>query len=212
MADALRLSEQYRTELLLAAPKFAQAFFAALGDYYTWKLAQRVYGREDNKAWAALALTVLSPWQWFCSTRTLSNSLETTLTIIALYNWPWHWSLGMKEETTLQVDGQGLRIREADEPSSGDTDELTRLRRSLLLAAIATVMRPANILIWITLALATMLQHTQSGFAHEDPVDRPAGVDPYHKLVYGSESGGVHDLRQRDSHLWHARLDPLSTH
>ena len=177
VADALKLSEQYRTELLLAAPKFAQASFAALGDYYTWKLAQRIYGREDDEAWAALAVTVFSPWQWFCSPRTLSNSLETTLTIIALYNWPWHWSLGMDEETTLQVDSQGLRIREADEPSAGDTDEQTRLRRSLLLAAIATVMRPTNILIWITLTLATMLQHTQSGWFMKIPwTDQQAWV------------------------------------
>jgi len=34
-------------------------------------------------------MTVLNPWQWYCSTRTFSNSLETTLTIAALYYWPW---------------------------------------------------------------------------------------------------------------------------
>jgi GPI mannosyltransferase 3 len=34
-------------------------------------------------------MTVLNPWQWYCSTRTFSNSLETTLTIAALYCWPW---------------------------------------------------------------------------------------------------------------------------
>lgn len=39
-----------------------------------------------------LALTVVSPWQWFCSTRTFSNGLETTLTVIALSLWPWRWS------------------------------------------------------------------------------------------------------------------------
>ena len=44
-----------------------------------------------------LALTVVSPWQWFCSTRTFSNCLETTLTIVALYLWPWQWSAGGKE-------------------------------------------------------------------------------------------------------------------
>jgi phosphatidylinositol glycan class B len=36
-----------------------------------------------------LLITALSPWQWFCSTRTLSNSLETVLTVVALYHWPW---------------------------------------------------------------------------------------------------------------------------
>lgn len=34
-------------------------------------------------------MTLFSPWQWFCSTRTLSNSLETALTIVALNFWPW---------------------------------------------------------------------------------------------------------------------------
>lgn len=34
-------------------------------------------------------MSMCSPFQWFCSTRTFSNSLETTLTIMALYYWPW---------------------------------------------------------------------------------------------------------------------------
>jgi phosphatidylinositol glycan class B len=36
-----------------------------------------------------LMMSVLSPWNWFCSTRTFSNSLETALTIVAMYFWPW---------------------------------------------------------------------------------------------------------------------------
>lgn len=34
-------------------------------------------------------MTALNPWQWYCSVRTFSNSLETTLTIAALNQWPW---------------------------------------------------------------------------------------------------------------------------
>lgn len=34
-------------------------------------------------------MTVLNPWQWYCSTRTFSNSLEMALTIMALNFWPW---------------------------------------------------------------------------------------------------------------------------
>ncbi|MBE3043647.1 hypothetical protein IMZ48_13970 [Candidatus Bathyarchaeota archaeon] len=34
-------------------------------------------------------MTALSPWQWYCSVRTFSNSLETTLTVAALNYWPW---------------------------------------------------------------------------------------------------------------------------
>lgn len=38
-------------------------------------------------------MSVLSPWNWFCSTRTFSNSLETSLTIQALYYWPWDMAI-----------------------------------------------------------------------------------------------------------------------
>ncbi|KAI4739829.1 hypothetical protein E4T50_09715 [Aureobasidium sp. EXF-12298] len=87
-AEYLDLEAATRAELLLAAPKVLQACFAATTDYFIWKLAAKVYGKGSKASSAALFLTVLSPWQWFCSTRTLSNSLETTLTTIALWLWP----------------------------------------------------------------------------------------------------------------------------
>lgn len=34
-------------------------------------------------------MTVLNMWNWYVSTRTFSNSLETVLTVSALYYWPW---------------------------------------------------------------------------------------------------------------------------
>jgi GPI mannosyltransferase 3 len=141
LAQVLRLSAPTRDDLLVTAPKIVQAAFAGLSDFYTWKLAERIYGQDSNEAWAALLLTVLSPWQWFCSTRTLSNCLETTLTVIALYNWPWHWSLNAGDKEGFQTDSEGLRIRDAEKPSEGDVSETTRLRRALLLSAIATIMR-----------------------------------------------------------------------
>jgi phosphatidylinositol glycan class B len=36
--------------LLLATPKVTQAVFAALLDYYVWKLAEKVYGRGSRTA------------------------------------------------------------------------------------------------------------------------------------------------------------------
>lgn len=176
-STALQLPPSLRADLMLAAPKTVQAIFAALGDYYTWKLAQRVYGHESSQAWTALALTVVSPWQWFVSTRTLSNCLETTVTIIALYNWPWHWSLSSAGTPALQVDTEGLRKRGAEVPGEDTVDETERVRRSLLFAAIATIMRPTNILIWATLALSTFLQHTNSGWLVKVPwTDQSAWV------------------------------------
>lgn len=39
-----------RAKLLVAAPKLVQAGFAALLDCYTWKLAEKVYGRGTRSA------------------------------------------------------------------------------------------------------------------------------------------------------------------
>ena len=52
LSGILGLSPAYHADLLIAAPKAIQAVLAALGDYYTWKLGQKVYGRGSNEAWA----------------------------------------------------------------------------------------------------------------------------------------------------------------
>ncbi|KAJ8104615.1 hypothetical protein OPT61_g10662 [Boeremia exigua] len=96
LADIGGLSPPVKAELLLSTPKVVQAVSAALLDCYTWKFAEKVYGRGSRTALATLALSVCSPWQWFCSTRTLSNCLETTLTSIAVCYWPWHWTASSK--------------------------------------------------------------------------------------------------------------------
>ena len=158
LCSALSLTGSIRAEILLATPKTIQALVAAAGDYYTWKLAESTYGSTSLATAAALVLTVASPWQWFCSTRTFSNCLETTLTVVALYNWPWHWSVPANGNGKFQVDTRGLRLRDADGPSKGGVDETTRLRRALLFVAVATVLRPTNVLIWFALLILTFFR------------------------------------------------------
>lgn len=51
-------------------------------------------------------MSIFSPWQWFCSTRTFSNSLETTLTIVALNFWPWGMA-GGDEKSMSRADSSG---------------------------------------------------------------------------------------------------------
>ncbi|KAL1852206.1 glycosylphosphatidylinositol anchor biosynthesis [Paecilomyces lecythidis] len=143
----LRFSPLTRAEVLVAAPKITQAIIAALGDYYTWKLSGRVYGQGSNEAWAVRMLTVVSPWQWFCSTRTLSNCLETTLTVVALYFWPWRWTITPKEKNNKDEDENDLITDEEPE----ERNESGSLRKCLLLAALACLLRPTNIIIWIIL-------------------------------------------------------------
>ncbi|KAK1517575.1 Alg9-like mannosyltransferase [Colletotrichum paranaense] len=143
-----------RPWLLLAAPKAAQAVFAAAGDWYTWQLAVKIYGADSSVSWFALFMSMFSPFQWYCSTRTFSNSLETTLTIMALNYWPW------------ELLGDAKTEKENPKPARSilhTPGTLTSLRLSLILAATAVLLRPTNILIWIPIALATLLRPLLSG-------------------------------------------------
>jgi phosphatidylinositol glycan class B len=54
VAWLLHLSPLTAADLLIAAPKTTQAIIAAIGDYYTWKLAGRVYGSDSYGAWATV--------------------------------------------------------------------------------------------------------------------------------------------------------------
>ncbi|KAK5024153.1 glycosylphosphatidylinositol anchor biosynthesis [Exophiala sideris] len=156
VGQTLALSSRSQSELFLAAPQILQAVFAAIGDYHTWRLASSVYGANTASSLMVLGLTIVSPWQWFCSTRTFSNSLETTLTVIALYNWPWHWTLPLsgEEQSSSRVT---FCVRYGGDQGQETTDGLTRLRRALLCAAVATILRPTNVLIWASLTFMTFI-------------------------------------------------------
>ena len=51
-----------KAELLLAAPKAAQAVLAALLDCYTWRLAQKVHGRDSRTALTAVRRRLATPY------------------------------------------------------------------------------------------------------------------------------------------------------
>ncbi|KAK6068520.1 alg9-like mannosyltransferase [Seiridium cupressi] len=87
--STMPIPAHYRAYALLAAPKVIQAGFAALSDWYAWRLAEKLFGRNTATAWSVLLMGITNPWQWYCSTRTFSNCLETTLTIAALYYFSW---------------------------------------------------------------------------------------------------------------------------
>ncbi|EZF31465.1 hypothetical protein H109_02558 [Trichophyton interdigitale MR816] len=148
VANVLQLSPLLRGDLLIAGPKVAQGIISAVGDYYTWNLGRRIYNGRPESTWI-LGLTVLSPWQWFCSTRTLSNCLETSLTITALYLWPWQWSLPGRWPLA----------------TTRDTHNKSSLRICLILASLACVLRPTNTIIWFCLAanlVYTTLRQSQT--------------------------------------------------
>ncbi|PNY24567.1 GPI mannosyltransferase 3 [Tolypocladium capitatum] len=139
-----------RTAVVMAAPNVVQAGIASLGDWYTWQLAANVYGSDGNASFFALFLSISSPWQWYVSTRTFSNSLETTLTVMALYYWPW------------QLLSTATSTKENPKPVS-PLRSLWRLRASLCLAALAVVLRPTNVLIWATVVGVALTRVTLQG-------------------------------------------------
>ncbi|POS86523.1 hypothetical protein EPUL_002832 [Erysiphe pulchra] len=97
-------------------------------------------------------MSVLSPWQWFFSTRTFSNCLEMTLTLATLYLWPW----SLLSNAKLYRDYNGTSEKgtsfESEMKSLKQSSKSTKqLRLCLLLAGTASILRPTNLLIWISL-------------------------------------------------------------
>ncbi|RPA94437.1 hypothetical protein L873DRAFT_1701069 [Choiromyces venosus 120613-1] len=145
ISGLLGLQTPTKVEVLAVAPKVLQAIFSALGDYFTAKLAGKLFGGAAG--WTSLWFSVGSAFHFFCSTRTFSNSLETSITIIALYYWPWPQLITKKRDTkSVVVEGQIDR---------------KELQLSLLFAAFACILRPTNVLIWSSLGLF-LLYHSSS--------------------------------------------------
>jgi phosphatidylinositol glycan class B len=118
------------TLLLLRAPRFLQAFFAAITDFYAFKLSSRMFGFETGK-WTLLCM-VLNWFNFYCLIRTFSNSLEASLTMLALYFWPSH------------------RIPPA---SRGD------FRIALAVAAFCCILRPNSVLLWLFLGIKLLINY-----------------------------------------------------
>ena len=148
----LPVSTAIRASIIVGAPRALQALFAALGDWYTWQLAVDIYPDSNVSSFAVnsvalpasglsntpqLFLQLFSAWQWYCSIRTFSNSLETTLTVMALYYLPWRQLLGTASTT-----------KENPKPANSISRNPWPLRASLTLAALAVILRPTNLLIW----------------------------------------------------------------
>ncbi|EXB94916.1 GPI mannosyltransferase 3 [Morus notabilis] len=107
---------------MIKAPRLFQSLFSAVGDLYLYKLSVLLFGNRVAK-WA------LTNWfMFFCTTRTLSNSMETVLTLVSLYYWPCLQSSPKK---------------------------LTSMSRKfgLAIAALACAIRPTSAIIWLYIGL-----------------------------------------------------------
>ncbi|KAI6800842.1 glycosyltransferase family 22 protein [Hortaea werneckii] len=144
-SNSLALGPTDRANVLIRTPSLLQSAIAATIDFFTWRLACRIYGRQSKTTHATLLLTAVSPWQWFCSVRTFSNSLETALTVFALYYWPWEWYSGPDEKKPdAQVSNRSART----------------LSISLFAAALACILRPTNVLVWMILTVMLFRYNT----------------------------------------------------
>lgn len=113
------------TVLFMAkTPRLLQSIFAAIGDLYLYKLADRIFGKHVSR-WALFCQ--MSNWfMFFCITRTLSNSLETVLITVSLFYWPCH----------------NFRSSQAcDSPMSR--------KLALFFAALSCAIRPTSAIVWL---------------------------------------------------------------
>ncbi|KAI8621107.1 Alg9-like mannosyltransferase family-domain-containing protein [Chytriomyces sp. MP71] len=131
--NAVGLGDDAHAEWLVVAPKLVQGIFAALCDIFTFLLARRLFGPVAAK-WALFA-SLVAFFNAFCAVRTFSNSIETSLTAVAMYYWPW------------PVQGAQIVLTRA---------RLRDLNISLTFAAIACILRPTNAVIWIFLGVSLL--------------------------------------------------------
>lgn len=115
---------------MIKAPRLLQSLFAAVGDLYLYKLSHVLFGGHVAQ-WALFSQ--LTNWfMFFCFTRTLSNSLETVLTLMGLYYWPC--------------------IR----ASSSEVPTVSR-KWGLVVAALACAIRPTSAITWAYVGLLELL-------------------------------------------------------
>ncbi len=73
--------------LKIKLPRLVQALLAAVGDLYLYRFSWKLSG--PTVAQWTLLCQLTSWFMFYCCTRTLTNSMETMLTTVALYYYPW---------------------------------------------------------------------------------------------------------------------------
>jgi phosphatidylinositol glycan class B len=121
--------------LIIYLPRVIQAIFGAFGEYYIYKLARLLYG--TSVAWWVMFCQVTSWFVFYCITRTLTNSMETSLISIALYYW--ELSQNVKPNTTSDIVKQTSAVYKA-----------------LILASLSCLVRPTALVIWIPLGISRL--------------------------------------------------------
>ncbi|KAK0549103.1 glycosylphosphatidylinositol anchor biosynthesis [Tilletia horrida] len=135
------------TFLLTLLPRLTQALFAAVGDFYTFRLAQRVTSIPIAYIWLLLNWT--SPYSLHTATRTFSNSLEASLMSAALFCWPTSTFEGKSDVSTRHTQGSQAKGRRS-QPS-------VNIYPSLAFMGFAFIVRPTSAIMSIYLGLDLIL-------------------------------------------------------
>ncbi|XP_043934886.1 GPI mannosyltransferase 3 [Protopterus annectens] len=84
----LHILKKDTVQLLIWVPRLAQSLLSALADVRLYCLVNTLENAETAK-WVYFC-QLCSWFTWYCCTRTLTNSMETILTVFALYYYPFH--------------------------------------------------------------------------------------------------------------------------
>eukprot|EP01080_Neovahlkampfia_damariscottae_P002847 gene2847-4690_t len=81
--ECLKIFHLDYSYLLIRVPMLFQSIFSFLTDYFTYKLSFKLFKNEQISN-LVLLCSLLNWFNFYCGVRTLSNSMESTLTIIGL--------------------------------------------------------------------------------------------------------------------------------
>uniref|UniRef100_A0A0D9YL87 Mannosyltransferase n=1 Tax=Oryza glumipatula TaxID=40148 RepID=A0A0D9YL87_9ORYZ len=124
---------------MVMAPRLLQAVFASFGDLYLYKLSKLIFNNHVAQ-WALVNWFML-----FCITRTLSNSMETVLTITGLY----YWFVAIESS-------KGTLVVPRQKPASKQSPPSRKM--ALLIAALACAIRPTSAITWLYVGLLDFIQ------------------------------------------------------
>lgn len=121
LIKTLGLDARY-PELLIAGPRVVHGLLAAITDIGIREITRRVL--NDAFVSTAYFVSLTSLFHSLSLSRSMSNSLETSLTTAALSYYPWN------NARSIQVQS-------------------TRMRMCIVFAALACAIRPTNAIIWV---------------------------------------------------------------
>ena len=128
-------------------PRVLQAMLAAVGDLYVYKWSLKLFRSKPIAFWS-LFCSCVSFFNFFCITRTFSNSAETVLTIVALYYWPT--SFTAVPRSTKKNDNDPLQLY--NKPYLNSDSWMF----ALSFAAVAVMLRPTSVLVWLPLGVRSL--------------------------------------------------------